>query len=246
MTFLQNHEPQSFNELIFHDTAVEQVLREYADGHRTKHLILHGPKGSGKSCAAQMILKSRLPHNFPDATTLPINGRTDRNRKDWEIIWSNWNAQISNGCRGYTHLDEIDRYNLKQLDMLDEFLEHDRLGTLVMTTNHLENLDEWFTDRCTLVEVLRPTGSDMVGRAHAILQAEGYSYDRQEVGSMLSGFQGSLRKMVEALENYVLKHPPETTPASNGVQPNVTESVAAARTQQPARTQQLTVGGKTV
>lgn len=246
MTFRQNHDPQSFNDLIFHDPAVEQVLREYADGHRTKHLILHGPKGSGKSCAAQIILKSRLPHNFPDATTSPINGLTDRNRKDWEIIWSNWNAQISNGCRGYTHLDEIDRYNLKQLDMLDEFLEHDRLGTLVMTTNHLENLDEWITDRCTLLEVLRPTGSDMIDRAHAILQAEGYSYDRQQVGSLLSGFQGSLRKMVEALENFVLKHPPNAAASSGVANSNTPSCALTTTTLQPKKTQQLTVGGKVV
>ncbi len=137
MTFRQNHEPQSFNDLIFQDPAVEQVLRGYADGQRTKHLILHGPKGSGKSCAAQMILKERLPYNFPDITTAPINGRTDRKRKTWGRIWNDWSYQ--NSLRGYTHIDEVDRYNEALLDQLDEFIEHDRVGTIIMTTNHLEN-----------------------------------------------------------------------------------------------------------
>ena len=185
MTFRNNHEPKSFNDLIFRDPGVEQVLRDYADGNRTKHLILHGPKGSGKSCAAQMILKSRLPINFPDVPTTPLNGRTDQKRKDWEIIRSNWNIHLYNSGRGYTQIDEVDRYSQIMLDQLDEYLEHDRLGTVIMTTNHLEELDEWFTDRCAIVKMLRPTASDMIDRAHAILQAEGYNYTRQQVGSML-------------------------------------------------------------
>ena len=241
MTFRQKHEPQSFDDLIFHDPAVQHVLREYATGQRTKHLILHGPKGSGKSCAAQMILKSRLPHNFPDKTTEPINGRTDRKRKNWDNIWNTWSFQ--NGARGYTHIDEVDKYSENLLDQLDEFLEHDRCGTLIMTTNHLENLDEWFTDRCAIVEMLRPSGSDMVERAHAILQAEGYSYSQSQVNSMFAGYRGSLRKMVEALESYILANPPGSKPAVTAIaQP----STLTAGPIQPAKQQKLTVGGKPV
>jgi replication factor C subunit 3/5 len=213
MTFRQLHAPQSFDELIFHDPDVDRVVRDYADGKRTKHLILHGPKGSGKSSAARMILKSRLSVNFDDMTTEPLNGRTDQKRKTWDIIQNNWNIHIFNSGRGYTHIDEIDRYSTSMLDQLDEYLEHDRLGTLVMTTNHLENLDEWFTDRCATVEVLRPLGSDMVIRAHAILQAEGYSFSQEQVMSMIGDFHGSLRKMLEAIETYVLTHPADHVPS---------------------------------
>jgi replication factor C subunit 3/5 len=244
MTFRQNHEPQSLNDLIFHDPAVEQVLREYATGQRTKHLILHGPKGSGKSCAAQMILKERLPNNFPDMTTASINGRTDRKRKTWDHICMNWSFQ--NSSRGYTHIDEVDRYKEDLLDQLDEFLEHDRIGTIIMTTNHLENLDEWFTDRCATVELLRPTASDMIDRAYAILQAEGYNYSRQQVGSMLSSFRGSLRKMVEALETYVLSHPPSANPSGQSVTSAVQPAALTAGTVQLSKPQKLTIGGKSV
>ena len=241
MTFRQKYQPQSFNDLIFHDPAVEQVLREYATGQRTKHLILHGPKGSGKSCAARMILKSCLPDNFPDITSEPINGRTDRKRKNWDRIWNDWSVQKSS--RGYTHIDEVDRYSADLLDQLDEFLEHDRLGTIIMTTNHLENLDEWITDRCATVEMLRPTGPSMVQRAHAILQAEGYDYSKDQVSSMLAGYTGSLRKMVEALETYVLAHPPSSI---NSDAPVAQPSALIATAVQPAKPQKLTVGGKPV
>lgn len=244
MTFRQNHEPKSFNDLIFHDPGVEQVLREYANGQRTKHLILHGPKGSGKSCAAQMILKERLPNNFPDMTTASINGRTDRKRKNWKRLWNDWCFQ--NSSRGYTHIDEVDRFSEALLDQLDEFLEHDRIGTIIMTTNHLENLDEWFVDRCATVEVLRPTASDMIDRAHAILQVEGYNYTRQQVGSMLNGFNGSLRKLVEALETYILRNPPSAFSPTSVAQPSIPSAVLTVGTLQLAKPQKLTVGGKPV
>lgn len=205
MTFRQKHEPSSFNDLIFKDPDVATILHQYATGHRTKHLILFGPKGSGKSSVAQMIIKSCLPDNFGDATTAPINGRTDRKRDNWGVIMNNWNFHLSQGGRGYAQIDEIDRYNDKQLDQLDQFLEHDRLGTLIMTTNHLEELDEWIVDRCAVVEVGRPTADNMVNRAHAILLSEGFKYSIEEVGIMLHGFSGSLRKMIEALENHVFE-----------------------------------------
>lgn len=244
MTFRQKHEPKSFDDLIFHDPRVEQVLRDYADGKRTKHLILHGPKGSGKSCSAQMILKARLPDNFGDWTTKPINGRTDRSRKDWDLIWRSWNGQ--RGERGYVQIDEVDRYKEHLLDQLDEYLEHDRLGTLIMTTNHIENLDEWFTDRCATVEVLRPTASDMIDRAYAILQAEGYNFSRQQIGSMFGNFAGSLRKMIEALETYVLAHPPSAVSSGQVAPPAAQPSALISSAIQPPKPQKLTVGGKPV
>lgn len=208
MTFKQQHDPKRFTDLVFNDPAVKQILLEYSKGSRVRHLILHGPKGSGKSCAGQMIMKERLPIIFPDMTTTPINGRTDPKRKDWTEIWSNWNWQRTKHNRAYTQIDEVDRYSNQLLDQLDEFLENDRIGTLIMTTNEIHTLDEWITDRCEVVEVLRPVGLDYASRAYDILIAEGYPVTKQMVDAMVAPFAGSWRSMIKELESFVLRNPP--------------------------------------
>jgi DNA polymerase III delta prime subunit len=222
MSFIEKHQPRNFSDLIFHDPNVKQTLTEYANGVRTKHLILHGPKGAGKSCAAQMIMKARLPNNYPDVTTQPFNGRVDSTRKNWEMISTNWSWHNCNSQRGFAHIDEVDRYNQVALEKLDEYLENTARGTIIMTTNHLENLDEWIIDRCKIVEVLRPTAADMAQRAWEILTEEGFSYNLNQVSSMLQGFNGSLRKMIEVLETHTLRN------SQTGSQPSSTPTIQPA------------------
>lgn len=202
MTFIHSHEPKCFDDLVFQDPRVEQILREYNEGERKKHLLLHGPKGSGKSCAARMILCNRLGSEA-EAKFAYLNGRVDEKRKSWDIIWKTWGFQRGSEDCSYFHIDEVDRYSEKLRDQLDEFLDK-TTGTLIMTTNHIEELDEWFTDRCRVLEIHRPQLEDLLQRSCNILAKEGYEYTEDEVRSMLAGFAGSLRTLVEWLEDKVL------------------------------------------
>ena len=60
MKFDHKHRPQTLNEIIFASADVKQVLQEYGQNRREKHLLLHGPKGTGKSVAAQLVIAQRL------------------------------------------------------------------------------------------------------------------------------------------------------------------------------------------
>jgi len=60
MKFDHKHRPQTLNEIIFASADVKQVLQEYGQNRREKHLLLHGPKGTGKSVVAQLVIAQRL------------------------------------------------------------------------------------------------------------------------------------------------------------------------------------------
>ena len=60
MKFDQKHLPQALAEVVFASCDAQQTLADYANNQRDKHLLLYGPKGTGKSVSAQLVLKERL------------------------------------------------------------------------------------------------------------------------------------------------------------------------------------------
>ena len=56
MKFDKKHRPKTLADVVYADAAVEQALNDYAHNQRYKHLLLYGPKGTGKSVSAQLVL----------------------------------------------------------------------------------------------------------------------------------------------------------------------------------------------
>ena len=78
MSFIKNHEPKSLNELVFHDANVRTLITEYAQGERTKHLLLHGPVGTGKTIASKMIYDQRTNGHGLGKGDDVLNGRVHK------------------------------------------------------------------------------------------------------------------------------------------------------------------------
>ncbi|WP_375698445.1 AAA family ATPase [Pseudophaeobacter sp. TrK17] len=205
MTFRNTHQPKSINDLVFKDPHVEQTIRDYGAGKATKHLILHGPVGSGKSSAAKMIVAERCGQPFDELSNITVNGRIDKDRKDWADIERDWDFQrmVNSAGRAYTIIDEVDECSKKLRGQLDTLIETDRKGTVIMTTNNLHDLDDWFCDRCAVVRVDLPSISDVERRVQDILRAEGLPCSPADVQTLLTNFKGSLRQMIDWVEGYV-------------------------------------------
>ena len=205
MSFLTRHSPQQITELVFRDATVGDIVTDYAQGLRDKHLMLYGPAGSGKSIAAQMILNERVGDLAHSAVARPINPR-DYGFDDFEPLLSDWSAQRMHAVpRGYTVIDEVDFFSDRMREKLRAFIDSTQLGTIIVTTNNLHKLDEPFKDRFRVLRVDHPLAQDWYARAHKILTAEGINITEQEVMNLLNGFDGSARKLIEWLEDHTLK-----------------------------------------
>lgn len=204
MSFLTRHSPQQIADLVFRDATVGNIINDYAQGLRDKHLMLYGPAGSGKSIAAQIILNTQAGDLAGSAVARPINPR-DYGFEDFDPLLRDWSAQKNNGtARGYTVIDEVDFFSDRMREKLRAFIDTTELGTIIVTTNNLHKLDEPFKDRFRKLLVERPTAADWTARAQAILAAEGVILTKQQVDILLNGFQGSARELIEWLEDYTL------------------------------------------
>ena len=205
-TFQSRHLPRTMNDLVFHDKAVEQIIRDYANGNRTKHLLLHGPVGTGKSVACDMIMKARLGENIIGAKHDQWNGRVHKNHKSWDGLRNLYKFVRLDGVeRPYAHLDEVDRFGPFLIEQLDEFLETDQSITLLMTTNNIHELEDWFRSRCQVVEVLPPKKEQIVPLAKKICAREGFLLTDEEVELSLKNFSMDMRKFLEWMHLQVLE-----------------------------------------
>lgn len=211
MSFLTRHSPRQIADLVFRDATVGNIIDDYAQGLRDKHLMLYGPAGSGKSIAAQIILSTQAGDLAGSAVARPINPR-DYEHEDFEPLLRDWSAQRMNGvARGYTVIDEVDFFSDRMREKLRAFIDSTELGTIIVTTNNLHKLDEPFKDRFRKLLVERPTAADWTARTQAILAAEGVTLTAQQVGILLKGFQGSARELIEWLEDYTLTFKRQST-----------------------------------
>ena len=51
----------------------------------------------------------------------------------------------------------------------------------------------------------RPSANDWIPRAQYILACEGMTYDKSQVSTLLKGFNGSARDLIDWLEEYTLR-----------------------------------------
>ena len=204
MSFLTRHSPRHITDLVFRDPNVGAIITDYAHGLRDKHLLLHGPAGSGKSVAAQIILHTRVAELYGSAVACPFNPR-NYNFDNFDPLLRDWSAQLQNGVtRGYTVIDEVDFFSTQMQQRLRAFIDSTELGTIIATTNNLHKLDDPFKDRFRKLVVERPKAVNWTARAQAILAAEGVVLTQEQVATLLRGFDGSARELIEWLEDCTL------------------------------------------
>ena len=172
---------------------------------KTKHLLLYGLAGSGKSEAAKIILRERFDYVPSGAFAKPINPKLYK-FGDFNPLMMDWNYQMMQGSeRGYSVIDEVDLFNDEKHYLLRAFIDSTKLGTLICTTNNLHKLDDAFQDRFFKLMIERPTANDWIPRAQNILAFEGMTYDKGQVSTLLKGFNGSACDLIDWLEEYTLR-----------------------------------------
>ena len=203
MNFRIKHHPRSLNDLVFFDPDQEEIIREYALGGRTRPLLIYGPKGSGKTSAGEIIVASRMPGLDQQRMTTRISARSDNERKSWQNIRELLTRMPY--PRGFLQIDDIEDYREGLLNQLDDVLEDDSCGTLILTTEDLTSLGGWVLSRCELVQLLLPTAEQYLDRSLSILKSEGLSETKESVEKLLYGFHGNWYELLRLLESHVIE-----------------------------------------
>ena len=217
MKFDTKHLPNSLDDVIFKDPNVQQTLKEYAQNKRHKHLLLYGPKGTGKSVSAKIVLKERMGTNWQPGLGHVYNASAYQAQWDnFEPILRQWDMQLSHGATvGCSVIDEIDQFKLPMQQRLRAFIDRYEMGFVIATTNNLHLVDGPLKDRFRPVFVENPSVQQWVPRVVSVMAAEEISVTPAQALGLLNGFSGSGRKLNDWLEDYVFQMPratPQSTP----------------------------------
>ena len=203
MTFKHKHKPHFLEDIIFADAHVAGIVADTAAGLRNNHLILHGPRGSGKSETARLIQQARLSHEAQDIFADPIHAKTYEH-EDFEPVLTTWNWQMMAGAQmGCVVIDEVDQFSTTMQQKLRAFVDRYSTGLLLCTTNNLHAVDQPLQDRCRCLKMGYPSVEQWIPRAQAILASEGIELTKKQTGELLAGFENSGRKMMDWLEDTV-------------------------------------------
>jgi DNA polymerase III delta prime subunit len=207
MIFQQKYAPQSFGDLIFPDSNTRQRLLEFSNNTRHNSLIFHGPYGTAKTTTAKMLVEMRsqgLQYGGID-----FYRACDLTRETFTRISNVWTLQAQAGVEvPATIIDEIDQVpNELQYMLRWELDSNAKRGCFIFTTNKLHNVDPGLVDRTDVVELPSANTDLWFSRARAILDAEGISMSDKQLNALLSTCDGSIRDLMRALEDAVLRRP---------------------------------------
>ena len=148
MSFMAKHEPRSVDDLVIENARTRQRLEDYAAGDRSGHMIMHGPKGTGKSSAARVISEQRCK---VDGVQAPFWTRNSANMTaaDFDAILNEWEWQRRCGVKHpVTVIEEVDKLSAHMRDLLQALIdEYGKHGQIIATSNNLDGLSQAQQDR---------------------------------------------------------------------------------------------------
>ena len=199
--FMNQYAPQSFDDLSFDKPEVAKRLQQYANGQRTRHLILYGGYGTGKSTIARLICEARLGQSMLHGSVLNAAEITEKDLDTLGRVWS-----LQQMCVDTVPLAIIEEANLLPLKLQYRLRAIiDRRATMVIfTTNYLHEIEPSLRSRADTVKIEPVSASSVLGTAQWILQKNGVSRSDADVLRLLDGTEGDWRSILEVLEDSVL------------------------------------------
>lgn len=197
----RKYQPKKVGDLVISKPHTRQRIAEYASGVRDDNLILHGPRGTGKSTAAQVIAEARCGDTDLVCSYTGADFTTDC----FDRILNDWSWQRLNGVKLPTVIiDEIDQIKPIDQHRMRSFVEQHDWGSIIGTTNKRYEMDKPLVDRFDSVELPAVDVDAWVKRACEIFTAEGVEHSPEKARKVIATTDGSIRDTLRAIRDYVI------------------------------------------
>ncbi|WP_217810195.1 ATP-binding protein [Salibaculum griseiflavum] len=206
MNFEKKYEPQTIRDLVFADAAAQQIVTKYANSYPSKHLVLFGEPGAGKTVTARVIAKERSRQFHQAQDYLEVNGGQFTSETLAKIGGFQNFTRLSDGPVTVI-INEINLLDPTQMSELRAILDSNQDLSIIATTNETtvatkqhNMLKKAFYNRFLELPLKVPPLNAWISRAQAILQAEGYNWTPQQVATLLQGSDSSARDIILKIE----------------------------------------------
>lgn len=212
MTNMKKYAPVTMREIVTEDEDIKQRLEDYADGLRTGHVLMHGPKGTGKSSAANVIAQQRTGGNL-GAFTQAYEGAIFT-EADFDKILNDWDWQRSQGVdTPIAVINEVDLLSAPLLEKLKAFMDdYGHLGQMIATTNNPHKLSAAQQDRFDMIEMPAISPETFFSRVREILDAEQVEISDDDLRDVLATTNGSWRDALSAAQDIIIASKRKPTP----------------------------------
>jgi replication-associated recombination protein RarA len=207
----KNYDPQSINDIVFASGKGESLVKDIVSGAfpfpfgGKTGILFYGPPGTGKSALATLLpdamemVRTGYPSDFNYFPITPgANGMT---------VLANIQTQaqfIPFSSHHYFVLDEVDNLTAQAMTILKSVM-NTRHSIFVMTTNHLNQIDQAVQDRCHCIPFLAAAAQKWLPLAHRMLANAGIStISDQMLINVIDPCNGSARKIIDALTCMIL------------------------------------------
>lgn len=203
-TFESKYAPQSLGDIIFPNIVTGMRLLDFAANQNHKSMIFYGPHGTAKSTTAKLLAANRA--SAPNINNAAYFHAADFSGANYNKIV---NQQIWDRLGSIefpvTIIDEFDQMHVDKQKHIRKLVDETKdKASYILITNHLSQIDSGLRDRLQRIEFPAVPPEDFLERARWILEQEDVSMPDQTILRLLKTCDGSVRKMIDVLEDAVL------------------------------------------
>jgi len=151
MGLVEKYAPREISELLV-DDSIKKELVAFIKARDPVHCLFHGPPGTGKTSAVNIIIRNWYGKSWP-LFYMKVNGSNQRRIADMREIFEPF---VTTGTAGTAevkfkilHIDEADALTRETQDSLRVLMEDYKSNCVfILTTNHKEKINPAIISRC--------------------------------------------------------------------------------------------------
>lgn len=204
----QKHRPSNLDNFIFQNDDHKRFINKCIKEKSIPHLLLHGPRGSGKTTLAEIIISELVEEDNITSDVLRINGSKDGKIDNIRNQLINHVKSVPMGDVQIVFVDEADGLSSSAQDSLRGILEaYDKDARVIFTCNYVDRLTPELRSRFTQLKFHNLKKISVIQYCADVLEVEGIDLDDNDnlkaFKEITDSYSGDLRQLIINLENSV-------------------------------------------